>query len=199
MYHHVSGQQTSEGTRFDGDQPAMPPTIANSTWYSIRPRTSARKLNIKASDPSGASSRARSGSLRGRGLDRSGSARETSEAWLLKKVFLVDITECPDCGRMHRLEGCTERRDIHRVLAAHGFAPRAPPSTEWTPLGQLRFSFCEGVPLCERNRRRNHRRRTTQQGSGAPPAPETTPDGDPTTLGTDDTAEASIAGGTPRD
>lgn len=120
-------------------------------------------------------------------------------AWLLKKVFLVDVTECPDCGRMHRLEGCTERRDIHRVLAAHGFAPRAPPSTEWTPLGQLRFSFCEGVPLCERNRRRNHRRRTTQQGSGAPPAPETTPDGDPTTLGTDDTAEASIAGGTPRD
>lgn len=38
---------------------------------------------------------------------------------------------------------CTESRDIQRqrVLSAHGFAPRAPPSTQWAPLGQLRFSF----------------------------------------------------------
>jgi Putative transposase len=63
-------------------------------------------------------------------------------AWLLKKVFLVDVTECPECGgRMKWLEVCTERRDIHRVLSAHGLAPRAPPQVGWTPLGQLRFSF----------------------------------------------------------
>jgi hypothetical protein len=63
-------------------------------------------------------------------------------AWLLKKVFLVDVTECPDCGgRMKWLEVCTEQRDIHRVLAAHGLGARAPPSTSWAPLGQLRFSF----------------------------------------------------------
>lgn len=63
-------------------------------------------------------------------------------AWLLKKVFLVDVTECPDCGgRMKWLEVCTEQRDINRVLAASGLAPRAPPSVGWTPLGQMRFSF----------------------------------------------------------
>jgi len=63
-------------------------------------------------------------------------------AWLLKKVFLVDVTECPDCGgRMKWLEVCTERRDIHRVLSASGLAPRAPPEVGWAPLGQLRFSF----------------------------------------------------------
>ncbi len=63
-------------------------------------------------------------------------------AWLLKKVFLVDVTECPDCGgRMKWLEVCTEARDIHRVLSAHGLGARAPPSTQWAPLGQLRFSF----------------------------------------------------------
>ena len=63
-------------------------------------------------------------------------------AWLLKKVFLVDVTECPDCGgRMKWLEVCTERRDIHRVLSAHGLSPRAPPSVGWVPLGQMRFSF----------------------------------------------------------
>jgi hypothetical protein len=63
-------------------------------------------------------------------------------AWLLKKVFLVDVTECPDCGgRMKWLEVCTDKRDINRVLAASGLAPRAPPSVGWTPLGQMRFSF----------------------------------------------------------
>ena len=63
-------------------------------------------------------------------------------AWLLKKVFRVDVTECPNCGgHMKWLEVCTERRDIHRVLSAHGLAPRAPPSVGGVPLGQLRFSF----------------------------------------------------------
>ena len=63
-------------------------------------------------------------------------------AWLLKKVFLVDVTECPDCGgRMKWMEACTEKRDINRVLAAHGLAPRAPPPVPEPPLEQLRFSF----------------------------------------------------------
>lgn len=63
-------------------------------------------------------------------------------AWLLKKVFLVDVTQCPDCGgRMRWMEVCTDARDIHRVLDAHGIAPRAPPALDWAPLGQLRFSF----------------------------------------------------------
>jgi hypothetical protein len=63
-------------------------------------------------------------------------------AWLIKKVFLVDVTECPDCGgKMKWLEACTEQRDINRVMAAHGLAPRAPPPVAMVPLGQLRFAF----------------------------------------------------------
>jgi len=63
-------------------------------------------------------------------------------AWLIKKVFLIDVTECPDCGgRMKWMEACTERRDIHRVLSAHGLSARAPPQVGWTPLGQMRFAF----------------------------------------------------------
>lgn len=65
-------------------------------------------------------------------------------AWasLLKRVFLVDVTQCPDCGgRMKWLEVCTEYRDIHRVLSAHGLAPRAPPQQRSVPVGQLCFSF----------------------------------------------------------
>ena len=63
-------------------------------------------------------------------------------AWLLKKVFLVDVTECPDCGgKMKWLEVCTDKRDIHRVLAASGLAARAPPSVGWVSLGQMHFSF----------------------------------------------------------
>jgi hypothetical protein len=63
-------------------------------------------------------------------------------AWLLKKVFRVDVTVCPDCGgHMKWLDVCTDKRDIHRVLSAHGLAPRAPPQQRWVPLGQLSFSF----------------------------------------------------------
>ncbi len=63
-------------------------------------------------------------------------------AWLIKKVFLVDVTECPERGgKMKWMEACTEKRDINRVLAAHGLAPRAPPQPPWAPLGQQRFSF----------------------------------------------------------
>ena len=65
-----------------------------------------------------------------------------SWAWLIKRVFLVDVTQCPKCdGKMKWLDACTEERDINRVLAAHGLAPRAPPPLPIVPLGQLRFSF----------------------------------------------------------
>ena len=74
--------------------------------------------------------------------DESEKPKRHAWAWLLKKIFLVDVTECPGCGgRMKWLEVCTESRDIQRVLAAHGLAPRAPPAIAWAPLGQLRFSF----------------------------------------------------------
>ena len=63
-------------------------------------------------------------------------------AWLIRRVFLVDVTECPDCGgRMKWLEACTEERDINRVLAALGLAPRASPFSPWVSFDQLSFSF----------------------------------------------------------
>jgi hypothetical protein len=63
-------------------------------------------------------------------------------AWLIKKVFLVDVMDCPECGgRMKWLDACTEERDINRVLAAHGLAPRAPPLSLWSSFDQLSFSF----------------------------------------------------------
>jgi hypothetical protein len=66
----------------------------------------------------------------------------TAWAWVLKRVFLVDVIKYPDGGgRMKWLEVCSERRDIHRMLSAHGLAPRAPPPVGWMPLGQMRISF----------------------------------------------------------
>ena len=61
-------------------------------------------------------------------------------AWLLKRVFLVDITERPGCGgRMKRLEVCAEKRDIHRAVSAHGLSPRAPSQVEWMHPGSPAF------------------------------------------------------------
>jgi hypothetical protein len=55
-------------------------------------------------------------------------------AWLMKKDFLVDVAERPGYGdRMKWRELCTERRDSHRVLAARGLAPSAPPQVGWAP------------------------------------------------------------------
>jgi hypothetical protein len=74
--------------------------------------------------------------------ERQAEPKRNPWAWLIKKVFLIDVTECPDCGgKMKWMEACTERRDIHRVLSAHGLSARAPPQVGWTPLGQMRFSF----------------------------------------------------------
>ena len=59
-------------------------------------------------------------------------------AWLLKKVFLADVTECPDCGgRMKWLEVCTQRRDIHRVLAAEWACTTGSPSTRLVSSGAV--------------------------------------------------------------
>ena len=61
---------------------------------------------------------------------------------MIKRVFLVDVFDCPDCGgRMKWTTACTEERDINRVLAAHGLAPRAPPLSPWVSFDQLSFSF----------------------------------------------------------
>ena len=102
--------------------------------------------------------------------DESEKPKRHAWAWLLGKMFVVDVTarstaterqarfgahadregrsrdSLPATGRAASalpqeewLEVCTESRDIQRVLAAHGLAPRAPPAIAWAPLGQLRL------------------------------------------------------------
>jgi hypothetical protein len=63
-------------------------------------------------------------------------------AWLVRHVFLEDVTVCPKCQRpMRWKEVATEPADIARLLARHGLAlppatqPRAPPP------GQLLLPF----------------------------------------------------------
>jgi len=58
-------------------------------------------------------------------------------AWLLSRVFGVDIIECPRCGgRLRVVEVVSEPADIARVLQGQG--ARAPPPEL---LGQLEFDF----------------------------------------------------------
>ncbi len=54
---------------------------------------------------------------------------------------------CPGCGgRMMWLEVCRARRDIHRVMRAHGLEPRGPPPVEFSSAswGQLELGFDAG-------------------------------------------------------
>jgi len=61
-------------------------------------------------------------------------------AWLLRRVFAVDIARCPKCdGRMRLLDVVTDPGDIARVLAGRGQAARAPPRRP--PTGQLELDL----------------------------------------------------------
>ena len=61
-------------------------------------------------------------------------------AWLLRRVFAVDMARCPRCaGRMRLLDVVTDADDIARVLGARGRDARAPPRPP--PTGQLELDF----------------------------------------------------------
>jgi hypothetical protein len=46
---------------------------------------------------------------------------------VLKRVFLVDVLECPQCkGRMKILAAITKPEDVRRVLASLGLPSEAP-------------------------------------------------------------------------
>ena len=63
-------------------------------------------------------------------------------AWLLARVFAVDVTVCPRCaGRMRLLKLATTREDISKALAHAGLGPRPPPRPRLTMLGQLELRF----------------------------------------------------------
>jgi len=67
---------------------------------------------------------------------------EVRWAWLLKRVFAVDVTECGRCGgRMRVLEIAADERAARRVLGQLGLGPRAPPAPRPAPPGQLSLAL----------------------------------------------------------
>lgn len=63
-------------------------------------------------------------------------------AWLVRHVFLEDVTVCPKCsGPMRWLEIATKPDDIARLLARHGLAPVPSPRPRAPPSGQLLLPF----------------------------------------------------------
>jgi len=63
-------------------------------------------------------------------------------AWLLRRVFKIDITVCPKCQASMRVsEVVTDPDTIARRLADAGLGPRPPPKPMRTVPGQLRLQF----------------------------------------------------------
>ncbi|PRP93297.1 hypothetical protein ENSA5_43190 [Enhygromyxa salina] len=59
-------------------------------------------------------------------------------AWLLQRVFAVDIMTCPRCGgRMRLVEIADSRDDVAGVLGNVGLGPRPPPRPRPALPGQL--------------------------------------------------------------
>ncbi|PRQ02039.1 hypothetical protein [Enhygromyxa salina] len=63
-------------------------------------------------------------------------------AWLLSRVFAVDIMTCPRCrGAMRLVKIANRPDDIARALADLGLGPRPPPWPRPAPAGQLELDF----------------------------------------------------------
>jgi hypothetical protein len=63
-------------------------------------------------------------------------------AWLLQRVFAVDVMTCPRCrGAMKLVEIANEREAIARALATAGLGPRPPPRPSPPLAGQLELKF----------------------------------------------------------
>jgi hypothetical protein len=63
-------------------------------------------------------------------------------AWLLQRVFAVDIMTCPRCrGAMRLVNIANKSDDIARVLAELGLGARPPPRPRPAPTGQLELCF----------------------------------------------------------
>lgn len=63
-------------------------------------------------------------------------------AWLLARVFAVDVMTCSRCGgRMRLVEIADSQDDIARVLANVGLGPRPPPRPRPALPGQLELDL----------------------------------------------------------
>lgn len=63
-------------------------------------------------------------------------------AWLLQRVFAVDVMTCPRCrGAMRLVKIANTPDDIARVLADLGLGARPPPRPRPAPTRQLELDF----------------------------------------------------------
>ncbi|PRQ06392.1 hypothetical protein [Enhygromyxa salina] len=63
-------------------------------------------------------------------------------AWLLQRVFAVDIMTCPSCrGAMRVVKIANKPDDIARVLTDLGLGPRLPPRPGLAPTDQLELDL----------------------------------------------------------
>ena len=63
-------------------------------------------------------------------------------AWLLSRVFAVEIMTCPRCrGAMRLVKLANKPDDIARLLADLGLRARPPPRPRPAPTGQLELDF----------------------------------------------------------
>ena len=63
-------------------------------------------------------------------------------AWLLRHVFAIDVSVCPECaGPMKWREVALTADAIRRGLARAGLSARGPPTRKRAPLGQLSLPF----------------------------------------------------------
>ena len=63
-------------------------------------------------------------------------------AWLLRRVFAVDVLSCERCeGRMRLVEITNTPEELSRVLAKVGLGPRPPPRRRPALPGQLELQF----------------------------------------------------------
>ena len=63
-------------------------------------------------------------------------------AWLLQRVFAVDVMTCPRCrGDMRLVKIASTPDEVERVLAELGLGPRPPPRPQPTLPGQLELEL----------------------------------------------------------
>ena len=74
--------------------------------------------------------------------DKASTGARLPWAWLLKRVFRVDVTVCPRCqGSLKVTELVTKRDEIAKRLAQQGLGPMPPPKSLPVVAGQLALQF----------------------------------------------------------
>ena len=82
------------------------------------------------------------GQMKAQSCFDAGKMRRKPWAWLLRHVFAIDVTECPECsGKMRWQAVALTPEAIAEGLARVGFSARGPPRRPRAPRGQLSLPF----------------------------------------------------------